>query len=225
MSEPQAPVPYDPGSDPVGDPAPEPPGEAPLRGARGRRGPGGRRVALAALLLALLGACATTAGLREERGEGLTRFYGAPLERVWEAALRAVEANGLRLDRADRGDRFIAATHLPTGDPVGEPDESVAVSADQGERVGIFVDSVAPGAWSVEVVTRRRFALDPTSQDWTRAVFRVIERELGPDARLPGPPRPDPARTDTDRTDTDRTDTAPTDSIAADSAGPADPAG
>lgn len=220
MSEPQTPDAGDPVGDPGGDPGPEPPGEAPLREARGRRGPGGRRVALAALVLALLGACATTAGLREQRGQGLTRFYEAPLERVWEAALRAVEANGLRLDRADRGDRFIAATHLPTGDPVGEPDESVAVSADQGERVGIFVDSVAPGAWSVEVVTRRRFALDPTAQDWTRAVFRVIERELGPDARLPGPPRPDSARTDTARTDA-----APTDSIAADSAGPADPAG
>lgn len=179
------------------DPGPEPPGEALLRRARGRRGPAGRRVALAALVLALLGACATTAGLREQRGQGSTRFYQAPLERVWDAALRAVEANGLRLDRADRGDRFIAATHLPAGDPVGPPEESVAVSADQGERVGIFVDSVAPGAWAVEVVTRRRFALDPTAQDWTRAIFRVIERELGPDARLPGPPRPDSARSDT----------------------------
>jgi hypothetical protein len=154
-------------------------------------------VTLSVLLLVLLGACATTAGLREQRGQGLTRFYAAPLDRVWEAALRAVEANGLRLDRADRGDRFIAATHLPAGDPVGPPEESVAVSADQGERVGIFVDSVAAGAWSVEVVTRRRFALDPSARDWTRAVFRVIDRELGPDARLPGPPRPDSARAGT----------------------------
>lgn len=181
-----------------------------------RRGSGGRRVAPAVfVLLALLGACATTAGLREQRGQGLTRFYAAPFERVWEAALRAVEANGLRLDRADRGDRFIAATRLPSGDPVGPPEESVAVGADQGERVGIFVDSVAPGTWSVEVVTRRRFALDPTARDWTRAVFLVIERALGPDARRPGPPRPDSARAEP----------APPDSIAADSAGPADPAG
>lgn len=177
--------------------------------APGRRGSGGRRAAPTVIvLLALLGACATTAGLREQRGQGLTRFYAAPFERVWEAAVRAVEANGLRLDRADRGDRFIAATHLPTGDPVGPPEGSVAVGADQGERVGIFVDSVAAGTWSVEVVTRRRFALDPTARDWTRDVFLVIERALGPDARRPGPPRPEPARTDTARTDTARADSA-----------------
>lgn len=169
---------------------PLPDSDAPRRGLRPRR------LALSALSLALLGACATTGGLREQRGEGLSRFYGAPFERVWQAALRAVEANNFRLDRADESDRFIAATRLPSGEPVGPPDESVAVSADQGERIGIFVDSLGAGTWTVEVVTRRRFALDPTAEDWARDVFRVIERELGDDARLPGPP-PDSARGDT----------------------------
>lgn len=145
------------------------------------------RLLLSGLLLAALAACATTGSLRQQRGEGLTRFYAAPLEEIWDAALHAVRANNLRLDRADRGERFIAATHLPSGDQVGPPDESVSVSADQGERVGIFVDSVTADTWSVEVVTRRRFALDPTAQDWTKAVFLALERELGPDARRPAP--------------------------------------
>lgn len=152
------------------------------------------RLLLSGLLLVLLGACATTGSLREQRGEGLTRFYAAPLEEIWQAALHAVRANNLRLDRADRGDRFIAATHLPSGDRVGPPDESVAVNADQGERVGIFVDSVTADTWSVEVVTRRRFALDPTAQDWTRAIFLALERELGPDARRPAPGSRDAGR-------------------------------
>ena len=68
------------------------------------------------------------------------------------------------------------------------------MSADQGERIGIFVDSVAPGTWGVEVVPRRRFALDPSAQAWKRAVFLVIERELGEDARVPGRTPADTAR-------------------------------
>lgn len=153
----------------------------------------GRRRTMPLLALLLAGACATTGGLLQERGQGTTRFYEAPLEEVWDAALRAVEANGLRLDASDRSERFIAATHLPPDDPVGPPEESVSVGSDQGERVGIFVDSVAPGTWGVEVVTRRRFALDPTARDWARDVFRVVERELGEEARVPGsgaPARP-----------------------------------
>lgn len=149
------------------------------------------RPVLRLLALLALGACATTGSLRDQRGEGLTRFYEAPFEAVWQAAHRAVEANGLRLDASDRSERFIAATHLPRGRSPGEPEESVAVSADQGERIGIFVDSVAPGTWSVEVVTRRRFALDPTAQDWDRAVFLALERELGEGARVPGGAPPD----------------------------------
>lgn len=149
------------------------------------------RPALALLALLALGACATTGSLRDQRGEGLTRFYEAPFEAVWKAAHRAVEANGLRLDASDRSERFIAATHLPPESPTGEPDESVAVSADQGERVGIFVDSVAPGTWGVEVVTRRRFALDPTAQDWDRAIFLALEQELGEGTRVPAAAPPD----------------------------------
>ena len=82
------------------------------------------------------------------------------------------------------------ATHLP-GRPGMAPDESMAVSADQGERIGIFVEGAGPGVWAVEVVNRRRFALDPGTTDWTEDVFWVIEKRLGSDARLDGPVRAD----------------------------------
>lgn len=144
--------------------------------------------ARALLLVLLVGAagCATVGDVRSLRGEGLTRYYEAPFEAVWTAALEALEANGLRLDAEDEDEGYIVATR-PPGRADMAPDESMAVSADQGERIGIFVDSAGPGVWAVEVVNRRRFALDPSSADWTEDVFWVIEDRLGDDARLDGP--------------------------------------
>ena len=131
-----------------------------------------------AALLVTVAACATTGDLRNAEGTGTTRFYEAPFEAVWQAALEAIDTYGLQLDRADDFDRFIAATHLPDRTGTGR-EEEVAVTADQGERIGIFVDSVAPGIWGVEVVTKRRFALDPQRLGWAQDIFYVIERRLG----------------------------------------------
>lgn len=153
------------------------------------------RALLLTLLAAALG-CASAADVRSQRGDGVTRYYEAPFEAVWRAALDAVEANGFRLDVEERAEGAIVATRLPDR-PDMAPDESMAVSADQGVRIGIFVDSAGPGVWAVEVVNRRRFALDPGTADWTEDVFWVIERRLGEDARLDGPIRADSTRTDT----------------------------
>lgn len=158
---------------------------SPPPGGGGRPGPGPVRrwgaAALAALLLAL--ACATASSLRDARGEGTTRFYEADFEVLWEAALRAVRANGLRLDERDAYDRYILATNAPQRGG-GMDDERVVVDADQGERIAVFVDSVGPGKWGVEVVTKRAFALDPGKTEWAKDIFYVIERELGDEARL-----------------------------------------
>lgn len=140
-------------------------------------------LATATLSLAAL-ACATTGSMLETRGDGITRYYEAPFDAVWSAAVHAIRANGLRLDEENAGDRYILATHVPerTGDDLDR--DRVAVEADQGERIAVFLDSVAPGTWGVEVVTRRRFALDPGKTSWAQDVFWVIERDLGDGARI-----------------------------------------
>lgn len=145
----------------------------------------------AAALLAAVGAmaCATTQSLREARGDGVTRFYEAEFGALWEAALHAVEANGLRLDEKDDHERYIVASNPPRRGG-GMDEDRVVVDADQGERIAVFVDSVAPGKWGVEVVTRRTFALDPGKTSWAEDVFWVIERDLGDAARLEGDERP-----------------------------------
>lgn len=142
--------------------------------------------ALAAAALAAAAGCATTESLRQSRGQGTTRYYEAPFGQLWRAAVEAIEANGLQLDRADDYERFIAATHVPERTGTGR-EEEVAVGADQGERIAVFVDSVAPNVWGVEIVTKRRFALDPNRLGWAQDIFYVIEQRLG-DARVTPPP-------------------------------------
>lgn len=145
---------------------------------------GGVRVVLAALLLAAAaGACATTGGMLETRGEGVTRFYETSFDSLWTAARHAVRANGLRTDEENEYERYIVATNLPQRD-AGFEEERVAVEADQGERIAVFIDSLAPRTWGVEVVTRRRFSLDPGKTPWAKDIFWVIERDLEEDARV-----------------------------------------
>lgn len=135
--------------------------------------------ALVAALL-LIAACATTADLREARGTGLTRDFEGSFEDVFTAAVESVRGLGLEVDRVNEEERWIAATRYPDRMGPGAPEEAVSIQADQGERVGVFVDSVAPGRWNVEVVTRRMFALDPSKLEWAQDIFFSMESRLEP---------------------------------------------
>lgn len=149
----------------------------------------------AAALAALAGACATTGNMLDARGEGVTRFYETSFDSLWRAARHAVAANGLRTDRASEYERYIIATNVPDRGGGGMDDDRVVVEADQGERIAVFVDSLAPRTWSVEVVTKRQFALDPGKTPWAEDIFWVIERDLGEEARVePEEALPDSAR-------------------------------
>ncbi|MFQ5679273.1 MAG: hypothetical protein ACE5HP_07420 [Gemmatimonadota bacterium] len=108
---------------------------------------------------------------------------------MWQASLNAIPANGLQLDRANEYERWILATHYPTPSGSGLREEEVTLEADQGERIGVFVDSIGPNRWSVEVVTVKRFALDPAKLEWADDIFWVIERDLNPEGRIRVPER------------------------------------
>lgn len=138
----------------------------------------------AALLAGAALACATTGSMLDARGEGVTRFYETTFDTLWRAARHAIRANGLRTDETSEYDRYIVATNPPDRGGGGFDEDRVAVEADQGERIAVFIDSLAPRTWSVEVVTRRRFALDPGKTPWAEDIFWVIERDLAEGARL-----------------------------------------
>lgn len=145
-----------------------------------------RAGAPAAAVALLLAACATAASLRDARGMGPTRDFEGSFEEVWQAAVESVRALGISIDRANEEERWIAATRHPSGPGPGAPEEAVSVQADQGERVGVFVDSVALGRWRVEVVTLRLFALDPAKIDWSEDIFFSMALRLDPGSlRIP----------------------------------------
>jgi len=146
-----------------------------------------RKTNPAALLLASgLLACASTTSLFEDRGPGgagVIRHYRVPFESVWEAVQASVRFNGFEVVEASRVNGYVLARTPGTNQGPGVREDEMAVTADAGERVAIFVDSIAPDVSSVEVVSKRRFALDVTPRNWTRDVFQAIEWELPDDSR------------------------------------------
>lgn len=138
---------------------------------------------LIGLAISLAG-CVTTQRVLRERGEGQVRCYRGSFEEVWTAAERGVRWVGLVTEVADTTQgQLIARSYEPE---VQDP-ERMAVDADAGERVGVFLERAGSGVWAVEVVSRRIFTLDISARDWTPEVFSAIEAQLPDSARADTP--------------------------------------
>lgn len=159
-----------------------------------------RRLGTAVAAAFLVTGCATTASLKEARGTGLARVFQGSLEEIWQAAVESVQGLGFERVRANEEERWIAAVRYPSGPGFGAPENAVSLQVDQGERVGVFLDSIAPGRWRVEVVTVRLFALDPAKLEWAEEIFFSMATRLDPERHLripdsafeepPGPSHP-----------------------------------
>ena len=145
--------------------------------------PIGLATALTGLATVLAG-CVTTQRVLRDRGQGEVRCYLGSFERVWEAAEEAVRWTGLVIEVADTTQRHLLARNY---EPEIRDPERMAVDADAGERVGVFLDSAGVGLWAVEVLSRRVFALDVSARDWTPYVFQAIEARLPDSAKVDTP--------------------------------------
>jgi hypothetical protein len=132
------------------------------------------RTAVLALGVALAG-CVTGVRMFDTRGTGIVRCYHASEDELWAALERGVVETGLVLERLDR-DNGIVLAHSYRPDEV-DPEE-MALDADQGERIAVFVAAEGIDVWGVEIVNRAIFALDVTPRDWTAALFFTIEKRL-----------------------------------------------
>ena len=145
-----------------------------------------RRLALTGLVTALtvlataLTGCVTSQRILRDRGEGEVRCYLGSFEQVWEAAEEGVRWTGLVTEVADTAQGHLLARNY---EPEIQDPERMAVDADAGERVGVFIDSAGAGMWAVEVLSRRVFALDVSARDWTPSVFQAIEARLPESAK------------------------------------------
>ncbi len=133
---------------------------------------------------AALAACVTTGGMLQERGTGEVRCYRVSFDTLWPATQEAVRWVGLVLESTNRENGFVIARNY---EPEVRDPEEMAVDADAGERVGVFLEDAGVDVWAVEVVSRRIFALDVTARDWTRTVYQAIEDRLPDTARAPHP--------------------------------------
>lgn len=153
-----------------------------MTGRPGRRPERGGRAAVATAFVVT--GCVTTSGILAERGTGTTRCYRASYDTLWPAAQAAVRRVGLVLERANRENGFLVGRSYR---PPERPPEEMAVEADQGERVAVVLEVVGPDVWTVEVISRPIFRLDPTPRDWTEPVFEALGQGLPDSARAPHP--------------------------------------
>lgn len=146
---------------------------------------GSRRPPAAAPVVALaIASCVTASGILAERGTGTTRCFRVSYDTLWPAAEAAVRWVGLVVERANRENGFLVGRSYR---PPDRPPEEMAVEADQGERVAVVLEVVGPDVWTVEVISRPIFRLDPTPRDWTEPVFEALGQGLPDSARAPHP--------------------------------------
>jgi len=136
---------------------------------------------------ALAAACMSAHDIGNAKGEGETRCYVAPYDVLWPAAEGALRSLGLVVERANRDEGVLVAR---TYRPEEKAPEEMALETRQGERVAVFLeldsrDAESRPIWTIEVVSRPIFALDPSARDWTRPVFLALEGSLPDSATSP----------------------------------------
>lgn len=142
-----------------------------------------QRLALVGAGIGLAG-CVTTQRVLRERGEGEVRCYLGPFEEMWAAAEEGIRRVGLVIEVADTAQGALMARNY---EPEVLDPEQMAVDADAGERVGVFLERAGAGLWAVEVVSRRIFPLDISARDWTPDVFLALEAQLPDSAKAATP--------------------------------------
>ncbi len=89
---------------------------------------------------------------------------------------------GLVIEQANQENGIILAGSYR---PEVEDPEDMALDADQGEGVAVFVEPEGDEVWAIEVVSKPRFRLDPSPRDWTDPVFLALESRLPAEASAP----------------------------------------
>lgn len=139
---------------------------------------------IALVMIVTLGmtACLPNVNLLDARGSGTARCYRLSYERLWPIVEESVRWVGLVIEQANEENGIILAASYK---PEVEAPEDMALDADQGEGVAVFIEPEGDDVWAVEVVSKPRFRLDPTPRDWTESLFLALETRLPAEASAP----------------------------------------
>ena len=116
-------------------------------------------------LFLLLAACTTVGSMHGRQGAGVVRTFDFPYEQALDASLEAAKLQNLELEEGGRDDHYVILKRIATKHSEGE---LVAMFfTDKGDRTDL------------EIVSKRRFALNIFAKNWTASLFRAIDMELG----------------------------------------------
>lgn len=117
------------------------------------------------VLVALLCvSCATVGGMRKTRGEGVVKTFHHNYEQVIQATIDAAKLQKLELEEGGPDDYYLLL-------------KQTANLRSDGELVAVFFAEKNDGV-DVEIVSKRRFAIEFWAKNWTSSMFRAIEMEL-----------------------------------------------
>jgi hypothetical protein len=132
-----------------------------------------RRVTLAALLIALVPACATRADVSPsvdgESPAGVAVLYPAPLDRAFAAAMQAVRQSGLLVVETAADQRFILA-------------EAEMSAMSYGAHVGVHLTPADQGTL-VSVTAKRKMATNIFTPDYAARIHSALRFLLPAQAR------------------------------------------
>jgi hypothetical protein len=124
-----------------------------------------KNLMLAAVLVVTGTGCATLNTAATSKGDGTANTYNKPYDAAWKAALETVRQTDLALVSEDKARGLILAQRGVTW---GSPGESVAV----------FVESTEPGRTRIEVVRKKRWALNYGAPDWEKILLKKLDGRL-----------------------------------------------
>ncbi|GAB4167903.1 MAG: hypothetical protein OHK0026_12690 [Rhodocyclaceae bacterium] len=123
------------------------------------------RIALIVFLSLIVAGCASTETVKKARGQGVSRVYAAPPDRVFDATLAAAKDRQLEVVEADRRAGRILLSHGVTW-------------LSWGERIAVFLRAANPGSTEVEIVSKPVLAPLNFPPDWQQILLDRIGIEL-----------------------------------------------
>ena len=127
----------------------------------GRRGPGGN----AQDSEQWSGTVAVPDPLGLQLAPDVYEFDVASFDEIWAALPGAINDAGLKFVSANRDDRFVRAQRGMT-------------AFSYGENVAVFVEPIEDGRSSVEVVSKKAMQTNVFAPDWTKAIFRELDKKF-----------------------------------------------
>lgn len=134
-----------------------------------------KRMVIASAVSLVLAACGSPEvamdQVKDARGQGVTREFQGPYDKVYGLVLAVASRSKLELVEQDKSKgRILLASGMSAGS--------------FGERIAVFVSRSGPRSTNVEIVTRPVSPRVAIHEDWPKLLFGEIEYGLTSDRRF-----------------------------------------